>query len=69
MTTNDDKLAEKLFTLREHGAKPRYYHKIIGVNSRLDALQAACDAADFDTGLACASAIYDTLHQAARPTP
>ena len=41
MTTNDDQLAEKLRLLRVHGMQPKYYHQIIGVNSRLDALQAA----------------------------
>ncbi|HEY8459502.1 MAG TPA: DegT/DnrJ/EryC1/StrS family aminotransferase [Blastocatellia bacterium] len=41
MTTNDDHLAEKLRLLRVHGMQPKYYHKIVGTNSRLDALQAA----------------------------
>lgn len=40
MTTNDDAIAEKLAILRVHGGKPKYYHKVIGINSRLDALQA-----------------------------
>lgn len=41
MTTNDPALAEKLAALRVHGSKQRYYHEWIGVNSRLDSIQAA----------------------------
>lgn len=41
VTTNDDALAEKLRVLRVHGGERRYYHSVIGINSRLDALQAA----------------------------
>lgn len=41
VTTNDDVLAEKLRVLRVHGGERRYYHSVIGINSRLDALQAA----------------------------
>ena len=39
--TNDDGLADKVRILRVHGSKPKYYHRMVGVNSRLDALQAA----------------------------
>ncbi len=38
--TNDDKLAEKLRVVVNHGMAVRYYHDEIGVNSRLDSLQA-----------------------------
>ncbi|MBH8563094.1 DegT/DnrJ/EryC1/StrS family aminotransferase [Nostoc sp. CENA67] len=40
ITTNDPQLAAKLRVLKEHGQKNRYYYEEIGVNSRLDALQA-----------------------------
>ncbi len=39
--TNDDELAEKLRYIVNHGMKTRYYHDFIGVNSRLDSIQAA----------------------------
>lgn len=41
MTTEDDELAAKLRILRVHGMEPKYYHQVVGINSRLDALQAA----------------------------
>jgi dTDP-4-amino-4,6-dideoxygalactose transaminase len=41
ITTDDDHLAANLRVLRDHGQQPRYYHHFVGLNSRLDALQAA----------------------------
>lgn len=39
--TNDDSLAQKISMLANHGQKKRYYHSLIGCNSRLDSIQAA----------------------------
>lgn len=39
--TNCDALDEKARVIRVHGSKPRYYHHILGYNSRLDEMQAA----------------------------
>jgi dTDP-4-amino-4,6-dideoxygalactose transaminase len=39
--TNDDSLAEKLLMIANHGQKVRYYHEMVGCNSRLDSIQAA----------------------------
>lgn len=41
ITTNDPALAERLKMLRVHGSKVRYCHELVGMNSRLDTLQAA----------------------------
>lgn len=41
MTTSDDVLADRLELLRGHGMRPRYYHREVGINSRLDSIQAA----------------------------
>ena len=39
--TNNDKLAERLRVFANHGMKVRYYHDLVGINSRLDSMQAA----------------------------
>jgi dTDP-4-amino-4,6-dideoxygalactose transaminase len=41
LSTDDTALATKLRQLRNHGMEPRYYHAMIGINSRLDTMQAA----------------------------
>ena len=47
--TNDDELAARMAQIRVHGQSKRYYHPIIGMNGRLDTLQAAVLLAKFDT--------------------
>jgi dTDP-4-amino-4,6-dideoxygalactose transaminase len=41
LVTNDDALADRVRALRTHGSRVRYYHDELGVNSRLDEVQAA----------------------------
>jgi len=41
VTTQDPDLAEKVRMLRMHGERTKYYHEVMGINSRLDSLQAA----------------------------
>ncbi len=41
LTTNDPEIADRLRLLANHGMRPRYYHQEVGINSRLDAMQAA----------------------------
>ncbi|OHB59871.1 MAG: transcriptional regulator [Planctomycetes bacterium RBG_13_44_8b] len=41
IVTNDEKLYHMLFIMRNHGSEPKYYHKFVGGNFRLDPIQAA----------------------------
>ena len=41
LMTNDDELAQKIRMIANHGQNKKYFHKVVGVNSRLDAMQAA----------------------------
>jgi len=41
ITTNDSKLAKKYRLLRQYGSEKKYYHEMLGINSRLDTIQAS----------------------------
>jgi dTDP-4-amino-4,6-dideoxygalactose transaminase len=47
VTTNDSVIGEKLKVFRSHGSKPKYFHKYVGGNFRLDAIHAAVLRAKF----------------------
>ncbi len=63
--TNDDELAKKLRRVCNHGSEVRYYHEVVGVNSRLDAMQAAVlrvklrHLDEYDSARNAAAAYYD----------
>jgi len=65
VTSNDDALADAVRLLRVHGAKPKYFHQRVGVNSRLDAIQAAILSVklahldDWSTARAAKADVYD----------
>ncbi|RMH12846.1 MAG: transcriptional regulator, partial [Gammaproteobacteria bacterium] len=65
LMTDDDALGERLRMIANHGQKKTYYHDLIGVNSRLDALQAAIlrvklrHLDDFNRARRQAAASYD----------
>jgi dTDP-4-amino-4,6-dideoxygalactose transaminase len=41
ITTNDPAIAQTITVIKEHGSAQRYYHDVVGINSRLDSIQAA----------------------------
>jgi dTDP-4-amino-4,6-dideoxygalactose transaminase len=65
MFTNDDALAKKLRQLANHGQSVKYQHDVVGLNSRLDTLQAAVLLAklphlsDFEKARRAVAARYD----------
>ncbi|MBN1186323.1 MAG: DegT/DnrJ/EryC1/StrS family aminotransferase [Bacteroidales bacterium] len=69
MMTNNDELAHKMRTIANHGMERRYYHDYIGVNSRLDGLQAAILNVklkyldDYIKSRQAAAAFYDNAFQ------
>jgi dTDP-4-amino-4,6-dideoxygalactose transaminase len=67
VTTDSDELAQQIKVLRNHGSEVRYYHDVIGYNSRLDELQAVIlriklkHIDEFNAGRRRAARLYSTL--------
>ena len=67
--TNDDELAKKIRRVCNHGSEVRYYHEVVGVNSRLDSMQAAVlriklpQLDDYNAARNKAAAFYDAAFQ------
>ncbi len=65
MFTNDDEVAKKLRRVCNHGSDVRYYHEVVGVNSRLDSMQAAIlrvklkHLKEYDAARNAAASVYD----------
>ncbi len=72
VTTNDPALAASVRMLREHGSRTRYCHEETGINSRLDALQAAIlqiKLPHLDTWNAQRLKVAELYHQLLKPIP
>ncbi len=58
VTTRDEKFAARLRLLHVHGMEPRYYHSVIGINSRLDSFQDDLHAENAARSTACLESVH-----------